>query len=140
MPQAWLGETMEPRVSVPSENPTRPAAVAEADPALEPLETRLVPTIFTVTNINDSGAGSLRDAVIQANSNTGPDTIAFSGLFNTPQTITLTSGAITFTDTATTTVTGPGANLLTVSGGNFGSNYINDHRILVVGEIWVDRQ
>src|SRR5215472_16657062 len=38
VPQAWLGETMEPRVSVPSEKPTSPAAVAEADPALEPLE------------------------------------------------------------------------------------------------------
>src|SRR5205085_9874112 len=38
VPQAWLGETMEPRVSVPSEKPTSPAAVAEADPALEPLD------------------------------------------------------------------------------------------------------
>jgi hypothetical protein len=37
VPQRWLGEVMEPRVSVPTENPHRPAAVAEADPALEPL-------------------------------------------------------------------------------------------------------
>ena len=33
MPQRIDGEMMEPSVSVPSVNPTRPAAVAEADPA-----------------------------------------------------------------------------------------------------------
>jgi len=32
---------------------------------------------FTVTNTNDSGAGSLRDAITQANGNPGADTIAF---------------------------------------------------------------
>jgi hypothetical protein len=37
-PQRVLGETMEPRVSVPMENPTRPAAVAEAEPAEDPEE------------------------------------------------------------------------------------------------------
>src|SRR5438067_230478 len=38
VPQAWLGDTMDPRVSVPSEKPTNPAAVAEAEPAEDPLE------------------------------------------------------------------------------------------------------
>ena len=38
MPQAWLGEMMEPSVSVPREKPTRPAAVDAAEPALDPLE------------------------------------------------------------------------------------------------------
>src|SRR5215471_6648469 len=38
VPHAWLGETIDPSVSVPSEKPTRPAAVADADPALDPLE------------------------------------------------------------------------------------------------------
>src|SRR3954447_2540076 len=38
VPQAWLGEMIEPKVSVPSVKPTRPAAVEEADPALEPLD------------------------------------------------------------------------------------------------------
>jgi hypothetical protein len=37
-PQRCEGETIEPSVSVPIENPTRPAAVAEADPAEEPDE------------------------------------------------------------------------------------------------------
>jgi len=33
---------------------------------------------FTVTNTNDSGAGSLRQAILDANANTGLDTIAFA--------------------------------------------------------------
>lgn len=33
---------------------------------------------FTVTNTNDSGPGSLRWAIEQANANPGPDTIAFN--------------------------------------------------------------
>jgi hypothetical protein len=37
VPQRWLGEVIEPSVSVPMENPHRAAAVAEAEPALDPL-------------------------------------------------------------------------------------------------------
>ena len=33
---------------------------------------------FTVTNVNDSGAGSLRQAILDANANPGADTIAFN--------------------------------------------------------------
>src|SRR6267378_3796668 len=33
---------------------------------------------FTVTNTNDSGAGSLRQAILDANANAGTDTIAFN--------------------------------------------------------------
>ncbi|MGE5414808.1 MAG: hypothetical protein ACM3NW_11565, partial [Syntrophomonadaceae bacterium] len=33
---------------------------------------------FTVTNTNDSGGGSLRQAILDANSNAGPDTITFN--------------------------------------------------------------
>src|SRR5262249_2412226 len=92
---------------------------AERHPTLETLEDRSVPTTFTVTNTNDTGAGSLRNAVAQANANIGADTIVFSSLFNTAQTITLTSGVITFAgDTNLTTVTGPGAGLRSVSGGH----------------------
>ena len=35
-------------------------------------------TTFTVTNTNDSGAGSLRQAILDANANAGADTIAFN--------------------------------------------------------------
>src|SRR5260370_6477601 len=40
-PQRWLGDVMDPSVSVPIEKAQRPAAVAEADPALDPLEPSL---------------------------------------------------------------------------------------------------
>src|SRR5262245_45983253 len=35
-------------------------------------------TTFTVTNTNDSGGGSLRQAILDANSNGGPDVIDFN--------------------------------------------------------------
>src|ERR1017187_7385695 len=38
VPHAWLGETIDPSVSVPSVKPTSPAAVAAAGPALDPLD------------------------------------------------------------------------------------------------------
>ncbi|WP_195912148.1 DUF4214 domain-containing protein [Candidatus Contendibacter odensensis] len=67
---------------------------------------------FTVTTLNDSGAGSLRQAVIDANANLGTDTIAFqAGLTGT---ITLTSGEIQITDILT--LNGPGASVLAISG------------------------
>src|SRR5205807_6822744 len=37
-PHLIEGDTMEPSVSVPTEKPTRPAAVADAGPAEDPLE------------------------------------------------------------------------------------------------------
>jgi hypothetical protein len=48
---------------------------------LELLEDRSVPSIFTVTNTDDSGAGSLRQAITDANNNPnsgGPDRIEFN--------------------------------------------------------------
>src|SRR5215212_4112720 len=38
VPHRVDGDEIEPRVSLPIENPTRPAAVAEAGPADDPLE------------------------------------------------------------------------------------------------------
>ena len=34
--------------------------------------------VFTVTNTNDTGGGSLRQAILDANANAGPDTIDFN--------------------------------------------------------------
>jgi hypothetical protein len=111
---------------------TRPAtrslrqAPRRARLSLEALEDRTVPSTFIVTNTNDSGAGSLREAIDLANASVGvADTIVFNNkpshgtnfFDNTPDTITLTSGQLTLTDSATTTITGPGANLLAISGG-----------------------
>lgn len=49
-------------------------------PALESLEDRLAPATFIVDTTTDSGAGSLRDAILQANSAAFPglDTINFA--------------------------------------------------------------
>jgi predicted outer membrane repeat protein len=55
---------------------------------------------FVVTNLNDSGAGSLRDAISQANTSVGvADTIRFAD--NLSGTITLTSGQLQLTDDVT---------------------------------------
>lgn len=67
---------------------------------------------FTVTNTNDSGAGSLRDAITQANANPSPDTVDFAtGLVGT---IVLTSGQIGIEGPLS--VVGPGADNLTIDG------------------------
>lgn len=67
---------------------------------------------FTVLNLNDSGTGSLRQAISDANDLGGADTILFQdGLTGT---ITLTGGQLVITDSVT--ITGPGARVLTVSG------------------------
>jgi CSLREA domain-containing protein len=62
---------------------------------------------LTVTNTNDSGAGSLREALADASNG---DTIDFS--VTTPATITLTSGQLVASSSVT--ISGPGANLLTI--------------------------
>ncbi len=48
--------------------------------AVEELEARVAPATFTVVNANDSGAGSLRQAILDANAAGGADDIAFSGV------------------------------------------------------------
>lgn len=56
----------------------------------ESLEDRSVLSTFSVLNLNDHGAGSLRQAILDANRAAGPDVIEF----NTAGTIQLTSGAL----------------------------------------------
>ncbi|MBL8865320.1 MAG: hypothetical protein JNK93_07125, partial [Planctomycetia bacterium] len=94
----------------------RSAVVRPTRLGLVALEDRLTPATFTVSNLNDSGAGSLRDAIASANSAAGADTINFqAGLTGT---ITLAS-QLTITDTTgATTITGPGAERIGVSGNN----------------------
>ncbi len=66
---------------------------------------------FTVTNLNDAGAGSLRDAIGQANAASGADTVQFqAGLTGT---IALAS-EISITDTLD--LAGPGASRIRIDG------------------------
>jgi Ca2+-binding RTX toxin-like protein len=68
---------------------------------------------FTVTNLNDAGAGSLRQALTDAEDSTDPDRVLFAPALT--GTITLTSGELNIPDQ--TEIIGPGADRLTVSGG-----------------------
>jgi hypothetical protein len=86
----------------------------------EQLEMRLMPAVFIVTNINDTGAGSLRQAILDANANTTDaiDTIQFSSSL-AGSNITLSS-MVTVNDTANKglVINGSGASNLTLAGGN----------------------
>ncbi len=76
--------------------------------SLEALEDRCVPSV--VTNTNDSGTGSLRDAIVTSTAAGGIVTFNLTG----SNTITLTSGPITIAKNLT--ITGPGASSLTIDG------------------------
>jgi hypothetical protein len=85
----------------------RPPPPRRCRPRLEALEGRCVPS--TVTNLLDSGTGSLRQAIAATPAG---GTVDFQpGLSGT---ITLTSGELAIAKNLT--ITGPGANTLTVSG------------------------
>ncbi len=89
--------------------PRRRPALARFVPRLEALEERALPSTFTVLNLFDHGAGSLRAAV-----QSGDATIDFKqGLHGT---IVLTSGELDIS--SSTTINGPGADQLAVSGNN----------------------
>src|SRR5262245_7221234 len=80
-------------------------------PRLEALECRAQPSTFTVLNLADSGAGSLRQAILDANGTPGDDTITFS----VTGTIQL-AGALPNLS-SNIDIQGPGAEVLTVRGG-----------------------
>src|SRR5262245_22249943 len=80
-------------------------------PRLTALEDRTVPSTFTVLNLNDAGAGSLRAAVAAADLQPDADTIRFAdGLTGT---IPLT-GEVSITQDLTV----DGAGQIAVSGGD----------------------
>lgn len=70
-------------------------------------------SVFNVVNTNDSGTGSLRQAVLDANANAGADTITFDP--SVTGTITLTSGQLAIRNDGLT-ITGPGMDVLNISG------------------------
>ena len=77
--------------SGPSSRDPRPAPRVSYRPRCEVLEDRSVPSTFTVTNTNNSGAGSLRQAILYANATAGADLISFNVGGGGVQTISPTS-------------------------------------------------
>ncbi len=84
---------------------------------LRSLEPRVTPSTVTVTTTADSGAGSLRAALLTADALPGKDTIKFHltpAAAGTENIITLTSGVLK--SKGDVTITGPGAGKLIVNG------------------------
>ena len=79
---------------------------------LQNLEDRTLLTTFSVINLDDSGDGSLRQAILDANTAAGPDVISFA--HDLEGTIGLTGGELVITDDLT--IDGPGSETITVSG------------------------
>jgi hypothetical protein len=108
----WLRSLLMSLKSRPSVATFRRSPQRPRTPRLgvEALDDRCLPSTFTVTNLLDSGAGSLWQAVADANANPGADDIDFA----VTGTITL-SGALGINDSLT--INGPGESALTVRGG-----------------------
>jgi CSLREA domain-containing protein len=79
---------------------------------------------FTVTKTADTNDGvcdldcSLREAITAANNSTENDIILFSSLFNSAQTITLSGTELNIANNGSLSISGNGANLLTISANN----------------------
>ncbi len=83
------------------------------------LSLNVFPATYTVSNANDSGGGSFRQAIIDANSNNGSDTIVFS----ITGTIQPTSGLPTLDDTTGGTYINAGtSHNIILDGTNAGNN------------------
>src|SRR5262249_55133478 len=66
---------------------------------LQALEDRTVPNTYMVTNAGDTGGGSLRQAISDANTNPGADDIQFDAtFFSSPQQIKLNTALPDITD------------------------------------------
>jgi len=97
--------------------------------SIEVLESRIAPSIFIVTSLADSGAGTLRAALALADSHPGPDTILFhlpAPPTHSENIITLTGGPLT--SLGNVTIKGPGAGKLIINGAGLYQGFnINDN-------------
>jgi hypothetical protein len=93
----------------------RPARRRHLVPHLDVLEDRTLLNTYTVTNLADSGPGSLRQAVLDADAHNGTDQIRFAaGLHGT---VAVTGGPLSVTDHHLA-ITGPGPDTIALSGGH----------------------
>ena len=108
---------LEKRMPKPTAPRLRRRDARRVRAAVEAIEPRVLLSTYTVTNLNDSGPGSLRDAIQQANANPGPDTITFkagiAGIIdiNSPLELSDTTGQ--------TTIQGPGDTVVSVERNRF---------------------
>src|SRR6266853_1868794 len=103
----------------------RPSSTSKGTPAMRTthhrrglyapdlLEARIAPATFIVNTLADTGMGSLRDAVNQANMHAGADMIVFDKAL-APGVIHVLNTEIKITDTLT--IKGPGIDIITLSG------------------------
>ena len=75
---SWLRAARSLFVPAGAENGRARQRTPAALLGIERLEDRTVPSTFTVANLADSGPGSLRQAVLDANANPGADLIRFA--------------------------------------------------------------
>ena len=57
--------------------PSRRCILTTGTCAIEHLEARIAPAVFTVTTVDDSGPGSFRQALLDANATGGQDAVVF---------------------------------------------------------------
>jgi hypothetical protein len=75
------------------------------------LENRITPNTYSVSSLANSGANTLRQAILDANGHAGADSITFDPLvFDSAKTITLSTGTLSITDDLT--ITGPSAGVI----------------------------
>ncbi len=102
-------------------------------PRLEGLEDRTLLTTISVLNTDDSGPGSLRQAIMDANAQEGADTIEFAE--GVQGTIGLTSGQLAITDELT--IDGPGADVLTVSGSGMSRVFLVSGATVTIDDVTI---
>ncbi len=73
-----MPKSFRPSAHFTPADPTVPLYGSPPDHQLESLESRTMLAVFAVTNTNDGGAGSLRDALTRSNNTAGVDTITFN--------------------------------------------------------------
>jgi parallel beta-helix repeat protein len=122
-----LSKKTRRRLSLASKAMGLGAAALAASPAANAA-------VFNVSNLNDSGPGSLRQAIADSNTLAGADVITFQpGLTGT---ITLTTGQLEIYESLD--IQGPGSSVLTVSGNNASRVFymydeLADHDIRIAG-------